>query len=238
MPTALITGSGKRIGKALAIKFAEKGWDIIVHYFHTGKGAEDTVKQIEERGRKAFMIKADLRNENQIIAAFQKAFEEMGIPELLINNSGIFPDKKLITETSIDDWDDIMNINLRSQFICARDFAKVAGKGRIVNIGSLGGLEAWDRRTVYNVSKAGVIHLTKALAKELAPEFSVNCVSPGSILIPGEPGPADHDMRSVSKIPKNRLGNVDDVFDAVYFFATASDYITAQVINVDGGAHI
>ena len=238
MPTALITGSGRRIGKALAIKFAEKGWDIIVHYFHTADGAEDTVKQIEALGRKSFIIKADLRDETQIMSAFDKAFEKMGIPQLLINNSGIFPDKKPISETGIDDWDNVMNINLRSQFLCAREFAKAAGKGRIINIGSLGGLEAWDRRTVYNVSKAGVIHLTKALAKELAPGFSVNCVCPGSILIPGEPGPADQDMRSVSKIPKNRLGNVEDVFDAVYFFATASDYITAQTINVDGGAHI
>ena len=239
MATIIITGSGKRIGRSLAIEFATKGYDIIVHYNNSKNKADETCHEISSIGRKVYSMKADLGNPHDIESMFHKIKQLSMVPDILVNNAGIFPGRKKISDMGVVEWDEALNVNLRSQFLCSKDFISLnpAG-GRIINIASLGALEVWKERTPYNVSKAGVVQLTKSMARDLAPEFSVNCVCPGAISIPGEQGPGDGNMARLNKIPMGRYGLPKDVFDAVYFFATASKYITGQTLTVDGAYHL
>jgi 3-oxoacyl-[acyl-carrier protein] reductase len=238
MGLIFITGSGRRIGKGLALEFAGNGWDVIIHYNSSEKTAFETRDMIRDLGRKSIAVKADILSSKEIDNAFDLVLDNIGIPDVLVNNSGIFPDKHKLHDISDELWDDVLGINLRGAFYCSRKFSTIAKENaRIVNIGSLGGLEVWKERIPYNVSKAGVIHLTKALARELAPKITVNCVCPGAILIPEEPSPTDTNLISVNRIPMERYGSVKDLYDAVNFFATCSNYITGQVISVDGGYH-
>ncbi len=237
MSTIWITGSGRRIGRGLAIEFAKKGWDVAVHYNGSEAMAHKTVEDIQKLGRKTALVKADVRNHDEISNAFEEIVSSLGVPDVLVNNSGIFPPQTPLDKISADMWDNVLDINLRGEFYCSQVFASKARKGsKIINIASLGGLEVWKYRIPYNVSKAGVIHLTKALARELAPDIAVNSVCPGAIILPDEPAVETSDVPA-NKIPMKRYGNLMDIFDAIYFFATASDYITGQNIAVDGGLH-
>ena len=237
MGIVLITGSGKRIGRGLAISFAEKGWDVIIHYNTSEEKAKETENHIKNLGVKAVIVKADIRNYQEIKDAFESGVKEVGMPDVLVNNAGIYPPPTQLKDISDRMWDDTLNINLRGEYYFSKIFSVKAKEGRIINFSSLGGLEVWKHRIPYNVSKAGVIQLTKALAKELAPNFSVNCICPGTIEIPEEP-PIEKTKINVDKIPMNRYGNVNDIFDAVYFFSNCSKFITGQVLCVDGGYHI
>ena len=237
MGIVLITGSGKRIGRGLAISFAEKGWDVIIHYNTSEEKAKETENHIKNLGVKAVIVKADIRNYQEIKDAFESGVKEVGMPDVLVNNAGIYPPPTQLKDISDRMWDDTLNINLRGEYYFFKLIAVKAKEGRIINFSSLGGLEVWKHRIPYNVSKAGVIQLTKALAKELAPNFSVNCICPGTIEIPEEP-PIEKTKINVDKIPMNRYGNVNDIFDAVYFFSNCSKFITGQVLCVDGGYHI
>lgn len=233
-----ISGSGRRIGRALAVRFAEKGYDVALHYNNSYVTAMETKSLIEARGVECIAVKADVSNYNEYKSAFNTVVDELGIPSVFINNSGIFPAKKPIDKLSIDEWSNTINTNLSSEFYGAKIFADYALHGaKLINIGSLGGLEIWKQRIPYNVSKAGVIQLTKALALELAPKIAVNCINPGTIVIPEEPA-TDSSEVSINRIPMNRYGTVDDIFEAAYFFATCTQFITGQILNVDGGYHL
>ena len=238
MATVLITGSGRRLGKGLAIKFAEKSWNVIVHYNNSEKEAKRTVNDIIAIGCKAVAIKADVKSETEIINAINQGIDKLGIPDVLVNNAGVFPKKKSLQDISLDFWDNTLNTNLRGEFLFAKAFSKYAKKGsKIINIASLGGLEIWNKRIPYNVSKSAVIQLTKALARELAPDIAVNCINPGAILIEDDISKTNTNLIDVNKIPMKRYGSVQDIFEATYFFATATTYITGQVLTVDGGYH-
>ncbi|MGB9911865.1 MAG: SDR family NAD(P)-dependent oxidoreductase [Candidatus Kapaibacteriota bacterium] len=240
MKLVLITGSGRRIGKGLAIEFARKGWDVIIHYNSSEPTAIETKNYIEKNfGVKVYIFSSDLRNIEKSVSNFEKVFQEIGTPQVLVNNAAIFPEKRNLNEIDEEIWDTTITINLKAYLFIAKTFAKYASEGaRIINIGSLGGIETWRGRIPYNISKAGVIQLTKSLAKELAPKILVNCVNPGTILIPYEPNQIDSPLVPVEKIPMQRYGTILDIFDAVYFFATCSDFITGQILNVDGGYHL
>ncbi len=235
-----ITGSGRRIGRALAINFAKKGWDVAIHYNLSENKAIETKQIIENLGieLKCIAVKADVCNYKEFDNAFNQAVDYIGVPDVFINNAGIFPAQQSLSNLSIEEWDSTINTNLRSEFYGAKIFAKVATDGaKIINIGSLGGLEIWKSRLPYNVSKAGVIQLTKALALELAPKIAVNCINPGTIVIPDEKA-IDSSEIDVNKIPMKRYGSVEDIFETAYFFANCTNFITGQVINVDGGYHL
>jgi NAD(P)-dependent dehydrogenase (short-subunit alcohol dehydrogenase family) len=237
MPKVIVTGSGRRLGRAFALAFADKGWDVAIHYNQSGNEAQRTYESVISKGVNAYLIHADLRNSSDVSEMFSKLNHEFGNPDVLVNNSGIYPQRTALTDIVDELWDDVINTNLRGYFYCSREFARHAIKGsRIVNIASLGGLEVWKQRIPYNVSKAGVLQLTRALARELAPDITVNSVCPGEILIPGEPA-IDSSQISLDRIPMSRLGSPMDVFEAIYFFATCSDYITGQNLTVDGGYH-
>lgn len=238
MKNIFITGSGKRIGRALALNFAKKGWNVTVHYNSSKNEAEKTYEEIKKYNVKSTLVKADVRNYYELKSAFEKSNDEIGIPDVLVNNSGIFPKKTKIEDIDEEFWDNTLNINLRGEFFASKIFSEFAKKNsKIINFASLGAFEIWQNKIPYNVSKAGVIQLTKALARELAPNISVNSISPGTIEIPGEAGPDPH-LISTEKIPMGRYGTTDDIFEAVHFFATCSNFITGQNISVDGGYHL
>lgn len=239
MPLLLITGAGRRLGRALAIEFAKKGYDISIVYNRSQIGANNTLEIIKSLNQKAICIKADIRNIVEINNAIDLTMKNIGIPDVLINNSGVLPDRCPIDSIDENLWDNTININLRAAFFFSKKFAKYAQtNSRIINIGSLGGREIWKQRIPYNVSKAALIHLTKALARELAPKISVNCVAPGSVIMPDEASETDKSLQPIERIPMGRYANINDIFDACYFFANATNYITGQILTVDGGNHL
>jgi pteridine reductase len=238
MATVIISGSGKRIGKGLAIEFAKKGWDVIIHYNQSSDSAQITANEIKNLGRKVTTFKADVRDYSAMELGFKNAVNTLEYPKVLVNNAAIYPKANNLLDTELSLWDEVLDTNLKSYFQLAKIFAENAQiDSRIINIASIGAFEIWKGRIPYNVSKAGVIQLTKALARDLAPKISVNSVSPGSILLEHEP-PSEDLALKIESIPMKRYGTIYDIFDAVYFFATASSYITGQNINVDGGHHL
>ncbi len=234
MPCVLITGGGKRMGKGLAEAFAGKGWDIIIHYNKSDLEAKETAEKIRAKGLRSVAVKADLLSSVEINNAFYEGVDKLGIPDVLINNAGVFPSAIELKNLAEDVWDSTMGVNLKAHYLFSKVFAEKAKPGsRIINIASAGGMEVWKHRIPYNVSKAAAIHLTKALSRELAPALSVNCICPGTIIFP-ENGET---QAGSEKIPMGRFGAIDDIFDAAYFFATCTPFITGQILAVDGGFH-
>jgi len=234
-----VTGSGKRLGRSLALNFAKKGWDVVIHYFESEESAKKTKDEIIKMGQKAYLVKADLRSYSEIELAFTNTVNEFGIPKVLINNAGVFPKAKKIFEITKDDWEDTIKLNLSAEFYTSKIFVEFARKNsKIVNISSLGAFEIWKNRIPYNVSKSAIIQLTRALARELAPFVSVNTVCPGAIYFETEPSENDSAMLKANKIPMKRYAAPEEIFEAVYFFSTCSNYITGQFLCVDGGASL
>ncbi|HYF03539.1 MAG TPA: SDR family oxidoreductase [Patescibacteria group bacterium] len=242
MPSVLITGAGKRLGRAFALGFARNGWDVIVHYNSSRDGALKTVEEIKALGRNAIAVIADVADKKELQRAFEKGADKCGIPDCVVSNAGVLPMRSGLQEISAALWQNTFDINVTSHLYLAQiydDALKSFKKesGRFVTLASLGGREIWKERIPYNTSKAATIQLSKALARELAPRVAVNCVCPGAILVAGEPNANEKMMVPADRIPMQRYGTAEDVFDAVYFFATCSPYITAQTLTVDGGYH-
>lgn len=236
MKKILITGAGKRVGRELALLFAKNKWEVIIHYNKSEQGALNTQNEIVSNGGKCHIFQTDISVVSEIESKFPKAFSNFGVPDVLINNSGIFPQSKSIYEISNEDIDKALNINTKSILFISKEFAKFAKSGsKIINIHSLGSLEIWKNRIDYNLSKSAGLNLTKSLARELAPNISVNAINPGYVEL--EEKPDDLTKNKVEAIPMQRYANINDIFDAVYFFATCSNYITAQYLNIDGGFH-
>lgn len=229
---ALVTGAAKRIGRSIALRLAADGADVVVNYASSKAEAESVVREIESLGRRAQAIRADVSRRAEVVQLFAEVESKFGRLDILVNNVGTFFSAKFEDLTD-EQWDRIMNVNLKSQFLCAQAAApmmKRRGRGHIINLSSLGGLLVWPAYTHYCVSKAGVIMLTKCLARALGPEILVNSVAPGTIEFPGEAPDEDY----VKRVPLHRTGTGDDIADAVAFFA-ASDFVTGQILAVDGG---
>jgi NAD(P)-dependent dehydrogenase (short-subunit alcohol dehydrogenase family) len=229
---ALVTGAAKRIGRSIALRLAGEGAAIVVNYRGSKADADAVVREIQAAGVKAVAIQADVSKRDEVVKLFAEVEREFGRLDILVNNAGDFFAAKFQDLTD-EQLDRIMNANLKSQFLCAQAAAplmKRQGRGRIVNISSLGGLLAWPAFTHYCVSKAGVIMLTRCLAQALAPEILVNSVAPGTIQFPGEAPDEDY----IRRVPLHRTGKGDDIAGAVAYLATA-DFVTGQVIAVDGG---
>lgn len=240
--TVFITGSGRRIGRALAIAFAARKWNVAIHYGHSHSEAEATLAAVREHGVDAELFKADVSNRDEIQSAVYAAAERFGAIDVLVNNAGVYPKATPATDLGEAEWRAVMETNLYGEFFAAQAAAvsmlKRGGDGeagRIVNISSLGAFQIWKDRVAYNVSKAAVVQLTRSLARALAPRIAVNSVAPGAIEIPLEPAGR---LVDADRIPMRRHGNVDDIFNAVWFFADSSTYVTGQTLIVDGGLHI
>lgn len=243
---ALVTGAAKRVGRSIALRLAAEGAAVIANYATSKAEAESLVREIESSAKagravgRAIAVKADVSKRADVEKLFAATDREFGRLDILVNNAGIFFPARF-EEITDEQWDRIMDANLRSQFLCSQAAAPIMkrqGRGKIINISSLGGLLAWPSYMHYCVSKAGVIMLTKCLARSLAPEILVNSVAPGTIHFPDEPsGNPMHDVWAedyVRRVPLRRTGTGDDVAGAVAYLATA-EFVTGQVIVVDGG---
>lgn len=235
----LVTGAGRRIGRVIALELAGAGASVIVNYSVSKAEAEGTAREIRAMGRAALAVKADVASPRQVEKMFQTVRRRFGRLDILVNNAAIFfrvPWDKLTG----NDWDRILGINLKGAFFCAQQAALMMmeqKRGRIINISSLGGLQAWPGYMHYCASKAAVIMLTKCLAKALAPHILVNSIAPGTILLPGEK-PSKGQKSAVRSTPLGRAGRAEDIADMVLHLAARADYVTGQVFPVDGGESI
>lgn len=228
----LVTGGAKRIGRSIALRLAGEGADVVVNFETSKAEAEGVVREIKALGRRGIAVGANVSQRADVQKLFAAAEAEFGRLDILVNNAGMFFAAKF-EELTEEQWDSIMNANLKSQFLCAQAAAPIMkrqGRGRIINLSSLGGILPWPAFTHYCVSKAGVIMLTRCLARALGPEILVNSVAPGTIQFPGEAPDEDY----IQRVPLHRTGTGDDIAGAVLYLA-ATDFVTGQIIAVDGG---
>src|SRR3954470_2186125 len=226
----LVTGAAKRIGRGIALRLAEEGARVAIHYH----GSEAEARRTAEECGGAPLFRANLENVPEIVGMFAEVEQRLGRLDGLVNNAARFTrfDPLDITEK---DWDYIHSVNLKAVFFCCQQAARIMkrqGDGRIVNISSLGGIRPWAEHAHYCASKAGVIMLTRALSKAFAPTITVNSVAPG--VIPFD----DIDARGKQMIeatPAKRGGTPAEIADAVVYFRKASNFVTGQNLAIDGG---
>ena len=232
----LVTGGARRIGRGLALGFAAEGASVAITYNTSQPQAERTVGELGALGVDAVALRCDVRDELQVKAAVRAVVAEFGAIDVLVNNAGYFETAEFEQLTAAQ-WDNIFAINARGPFLLSRAAAPHLRRtrGRIINIGSLGGLEAWATHAHYCSSKAALTMLTEATAKALAPRISVNCIAPGMISAGERREPAAFIRSVVAETPMRRAGAVGDVVEAALFFATATHFITGQTLVVDGG---
>jgi NAD(P)-dependent dehydrogenase (short-subunit alcohol dehydrogenase family) len=231
---ALVTGAAKRIGRSVALRLAAEGADVIVNYRNSKAEADDVVAQISAMGRRSLGVQGNVAKRSDVLALFATVEKEFGRLDILVNNAGIFFSAEFEQMTE-QQWDTILDTNLKSQVLCSQAAAPMlrrSGQGRIINFASLGGLLAWPAYTPYCVSKAGVIMLTRCLARALAPEITVNAIAPGTISFSGDAAEIAEDF--IRRAPLRRTGGPEDIEEAVIFLAR-SPFMTGQVIVVDGG---
>jgi NAD(P)-dependent dehydrogenase (short-subunit alcohol dehydrogenase family) len=231
--TALVTGSAKRIGRAIALAYAEAGANIAITYRASSGEANDTVKDLLAFGVAASAHRCDLDSPEEITACVAEVISEHGGLDLLVNNAGTFASAALEEITSTE-WDAMFAANTRGPFLMAKASLPHLrrAQGRIVNIGSLGGIQPWATHGHYCTSKAALHMLSQVMAKAWAPDVSVNCIAPGMI-VQGEIGAAY--THFAERTPMKRNGTPADVAAAALFFATGPHFITGQLLAVDGG---
>jgi len=237
---ALVTGSGRRLGRKIAIALAKAGFDIVVNYNHSDLEARKTVKEIIALGRRSISIKADVSRRTQVKRMVQTAVKEFGRIDVLVNNAAIFPRKYEFAKIPEKVWNEVLGINLSGSFFCAQEVAKVMleqKSGHIINLASLGAFLSWPHFLPYNVSKSGIVMLTKTMAKALAPDIHVNAIAPGTIIIPNEEKDEAH-MPSIERIPFRKYGKPSDITEMIVFLVNSTDYVTGQIFTIDGGATI
>ena len=232
--TALVTGGARRIGRAIALALAGAGADVAITYLTSRTDASETLEEINSLGCRALAVECDVRSEDSVRSAVHAVTEIFGRLDVVVNNAALF-ESAALDEISLEQWDAVFETNARGPFLVAREALPHLRtvQGRIVNIGSLGGIHAWAGHAHYCSSKAAVHMLTQAMAKAFAPEVSVNCVAPGWIQMEGLVESAA--SRFASKTPMKRNGTAEDVAQAVLFFATGPGFVTGQILTVDGG---
>ena len=241
--TALITGAARRLGRASALALAEAGADVAITFRNSARDARETVVDLCGLGVRAFALKCDVPDEASIRTMMKEAGRELGRIDILVNNAANYETAEF-EKLTVRQWDAIFASNTRGPFLVSRealkwmrrDRGKSAGKleAKIINMGSLGGLRPWATHAHYCSSKAALHMLTKVMAKALAPEIAVNAVAPGMIDL-GEKSAAAFMRRMAKQTPLRRNGRGEEVAAAVLFFATAPQFITGQILAVDGG---
>jgi NAD(P)-dependent dehydrogenase (short-subunit alcohol dehydrogenase family) len=238
--TCLVTGGARRLGRASALALAQAGADVAITFRNSAGEARQTVVDLSSFGVRAFALKCDITNEASVKAMIKEAGRELGRIDILVNNAANFEDVEF-ERISIRQWDDIFASNTRGPFLVSREALKWMRRKRpgskkieakIINMGSLGGLRPWPTHVHYCASKAALHMMTKAMAKALAPEIAVNAVAPGVIDLDDKPA---FMRRMVKQTPMQRNGSGEDIASAVLFFATAPQFITGQILVVDGG---
>lgn len=231
---AFVTGSGRRLGRQIAYALAGAGYDVILHAHESTDGMQEAAEHIGGLGRRAHQLTGDLRKLDDIRALGEAIAGITGGLDLLINNAGVFP-RAAFEDVTEEIWDLAQDVNVKAYFFMTQVLAPLlrARKGSVVNMASAGGFDPWKKHIPYNVSKAGVVMLTRALAKVLAPDVRVNAVAPGVIIIPGEEV-LDHIPDD--RFPMKRYGTAQDLADAVLFLAQGNSYLTGHILPLAGGS--
>jgi pteridine reductase len=245
---ALVTGAGRRLGRAFALALGRAGANLALHYHESGKGARDTAEELRAMGVRAELFQSDLRSADAPQALVDAVYRKFGALHILVNSAAIML-RTPVEEITPVAWDEIMALNLRAPFFCAVAAARrmqqgaseigpetgVSG-GVIVNIADLAGLESWTGYIPHGISKAGVLHMTRSLARALAPGVRVNAIAPGTVLLPEDWDAAAAD-RLERSTPLRRHGTPQDVTEALLYLVRA-EYVTGETIVVDGGRNV
>ena len=231
----LVTGAAKRLGRAIALAGAKNGADVAITYHESARQARAVVAELARFGVDALAVRCDVTDDRSVRETVKEVASELGGIDVLVNNAANYETVEF-EKISVAQWDAIFASNTRGPFLVSREALPYLRKrkGRIVNMGSLGGLRPWATHAHYCSSKAAVHMLTKVMAKGLAPEIAVNAVAPGMIDL-GEKSAAAFMRRMAKETPMRRNGTAADIAAAVMFFATAPQFITGQVLAVDGG---
>jgi pteridine reductase len=231
---ALVTGAGKRLGRAVALRLANEGADVAVHYGKSEAEAREVVAEIEKLGRRSTAFSAELTDVAAIQKLVQGVASRFARLDILVNCAANFLETKF-GETNEATWDASLDTNLKGPFFCAQAAAPhlaKSGRGVIINFADIGGMLGWTEFLPHSISKAGVIMLTRILAKELGPAVRVNAIAPGTITMPGDPPEWQADF--IRRAPMKRTGRPEEIADAVMYLITA-EFVTGQVLVVDGG---
>ena len=238
--TVLITGSSKGIGAATAILFAQKGYNVVINFNDSFESASLLCRSLTSNGYSVMAHKANVANRLEVELMVKETLYKFGSLDVLVNNAGI-AHQALITETNEIDFDRIIDVNLKGVFNCCKAVVPSMvsrQSGKIINISSMWGQVGASCEVAYSAAKAGVIGLTKALAKELAPSnICVNCIAPGLIETSMNSNISIEDLNAfVEEIPLGRIGSADEIAAAIEFLASdKADYITGQVLGINGG---
>jgi 3-oxoacyl-[acyl-carrier protein] reductase/pteridine reductase len=231
----LVTGAAKRLGRATALAAAERGANVAITYRDSEREARALVGELARHGGAALAVRCDITDEKSVREMVKEVAGELGGIDVLVNNAANY-ETATFEKLTVAQWDAIFASNTRGPFLVSREALPFLRKrkGRIVNMGSLGGLRPWATHAHYCSSKAALHMLTKVMAKALAPEIAVNAVAPGMIDL-GEKSAAAFMRRMAKQTPMRRNGTATEIAAAVMFFATAPQFITGQVLAVDGG---
>jgi pteridine reductase len=232
---ALVTGAGRRLGRAMAQALADRGMAVALHHHSSAQGARELEDQIKRAGGRAACFEADLTDADAAERLPQRVVGQLGGLDVLVNSAAVMR-RLTFEETSPEQWDAIFALNLRSVFFCTRGAAPALRRagGKVVNLADLAGLEPWPGFAAHSISKAGVVMLTKVLARSLAPEVTVNAIAPGAVLVP-EDYSADERERLARSTPLRRLGSPSDVISALLYLLEGGDFVTGEILVVDGG---
>jgi pteridine reductase len=233
---ALVTGAARRVGKAIALALADRGAHVVITYNTSAAEAQATLREIETRGVQGMALQGDITRSDDVDAVVQRAIERFGRIDILVNNASNYYKTPFETLTE-GQWDDLVGTNLKGTFLVSKrigDEMLKAGSGKIINLADWAGFRPYKDYLPYCVAKAGVIALTKALAKTLAPHIQVNAVAPGPVLLPED---FSDSLREavVRATPLKRIGAPSDIAQTVVFLVEGSDFITGAIIPVDGG---
>jgi NAD(P)-dependent dehydrogenase (short-subunit alcohol dehydrogenase family) len=242
--TCLITGGAKRLGRASALALAQAGADVAITFLTSAREAQHTVIDLCSLGVRAFALHCDVTSEASVRKMMQNAGRELGRIDILVNNAANYNTAEF-ERLTVRQWDEIFASNTRGPFLVSREALKWMRRKRsgpkaqhieakIIHMGSLGGLRPWPTHAHYCSSKAALHMLTKVMAKALAPEIAVNAVAPGMIDL-GDKSAAAFMKRMATQTPMQRNGRDDEIAAAILFFATAPQFITGQILAVDGG---
>ena len=235
---ALVTGAGRRLGRAMASVLASRGMTIAIHHHASSEGAQELKKEIIASSGNAACFEADLTDAHAARALPERVVREFGRLDVLVNSAAVMH-RLSLEETTPEQWDAIVNLNLRAVFFCTQGAAPAlhASRGKVINLADLAGLEPWSGFAAHSVSKAGVVMLTKVMALSLAPEVTVNAIAPGAVLVPDEYDQEERN-RLARATPLRRLGEPTDVTSALLYLLEGGDFVTGEVLVVDGGRYI
>jgi 3-oxoacyl-[acyl-carrier protein] reductase len=233
--SAIVTGSSRGLGRAIALAFAERGMRVVINYHVNEEAAKETVEMIEKYGGEAIAVRADVRNREEVREMVELTVEEFGGVDVLVNNAGIAGRYRSISDIDDEDWREVIETNLTGAFIVTQEVLKYMEKGKIINVSSVAGRMGGVIGAHYAASKAGLIGFTFSLARELAPDILVNAIAPGPI----DTEIIDEETKEMlaGVIPLRRIATPEEIAHAVVFLAE-NDYITGAVLDINGGRYM